>query len=768
MVGTMAVRRRAVLQVIAIASMFVLLLIPISSENAGGTFTNDPLVVEGDSGFLAAGFTGTGTPSDPYILSGLSVDATNELHGIYIANTTKHFRIVDCTVHDAYSPQRDVLNISASGSGIILVNVSNGEIAGFLSDYNVRGVTVVNSRNISITTSQFSNNIEAGVYFYGCAEGGCSVSACTFERGETGKDGVLVEDSCGTSILDNEINDGVTGIRLVASSAACSENVVEGNQLQGQTNGIVLEGEVQTTGNMLRDNIVSNATEAGIYVGWGTLEQITENTVSGCLYGVRLGWGGNTVAGNVLTNNTRGLSLDQGADANSIRDNLIMDGEVGVLIAPSQGNMVHNNTIVRMNRSNASVGVYLGVGQVTNASVTNNSISDCSVGVRAATTYSQTITGLSVVGNNISSSDQEGLYLLYVSYSQVRNNSISANEGSGGMIYHCRNMEVAGNDIGWNQEYGLRMQGTDDSLLVENVLCCNYLEGIYLDSGSGNVIHGNALVFNKDSGRQYSALRSQAYCGEEGNQWALSTGNLWSDWLSPDNDEDGVVDLPYNITGGFQDPYPLTNISGLIIPEDIVPPTVREWTPQGTSAQLDSEVRVTFSEDMKTGSVEALINNVTVDGTWDDRSLVLGIELEFETEYTVRITGQDLAGNIMIEFQWTFRTEGPNATVDGRVLDEDGGPLSGALVVCGDETALTDEHGLFSLVLTPGNHTLRVSMEGFEKLEMDVQVLPGQDVELEDMVLIREESASSYYLLAIVGGAAIMGAVLLLWRRSRR
>jgi len=764
----MAVRGRTVLQVIAIASMFVLLLMPISSENVEGTIINHPLVVEGDGGFLAPWFTGSGTPSDPYVLSGLSVDATNELHGIYIANTSKHFRIVDCSVHDAYSPQRDVLNISASGSGIILVNVSNGEIVEFLSDYNVRGVTVVNSRNVSITASLFSNNIEAGVYLYGCSEGGCSVSACTFERGETGKDGVLVEDSCGTSIIGNEINDGVTGIRLVASSAACSKNVVEGNHLQRQTNGIVLQGEVQTTGNILRENTVINATEAGIYVGWGTLEQITENTVSGCLYGVRLGWGGNTVSGNVLANNTRGISLDQGADANSVRDNQITNGEVGVLIGPSQWNMVHNNTIVGINWGNASVGVYLGVGQVTNASVTNNSISDCSVGIRAATTYSQSITGLSMVGNDISSSDQEGLYLLYVSDSHVRNNNISANEGSGGVINYCRNMEVVDNDISWNAQYGLRMQGTDDSMFVENVLCCNSLEGIYLASGSGNVIHGNALVFNKDSGRQYSAIRAQAYCGEEGNQWALSTGNLWSDWLNPDNDEDGVVDLPYNISGGFQDPCPLTSISGLVIPEDIVPPTVLDWTPQGTSAQQESEVRVTFSEDMNKGSVAVQINDVTVNGTWDDRSLVLNIELEFETDYTVRITGQDLTGNNMSEFQWTFRTEGPNATVEGRVLHEGGSPLSGARIVCGDESVLTDETGHFSLVLTPGNHTLWVSMEGFEDIEMDVQVLPGQDVELEDLVLIREESAPPYYILAIAGGTAIIGAFLLLWRRSRR
>ena len=38
-------------------------------------------------------------------------------------------------------------------------------------------------------------------------------------------------------------------------------------------------------------------------------------------------------------------------------------------------------------------------------------------------------------------------------------------------------------------------------------------------------------------------------------------GNYWSDWLSPDTNNDGIVDCPYQIAGGNNtDAYPLADI----------------------------------------------------------------------------------------------------------------------------------------------------------------------------------------------------------------
>ncbi len=110
----------------------------------------------------------------------------------------------------------------------------------------------------------------------------------------------------------------------------------------------------------------------------------------------------------------------------------------------------------------------------------------------------------------------------------------------------------------------------------------------------------------------------------------------------------------------------------------------------------------------------------------------------------------------------------PNATVARWLVNEDGEPPSGALVVSGEEQALTDENGLFSLLLAPDDHTLSVSAEGFKEAKVQVQALPGQDKELGDVVLVLESGSAGDCMLIALGGMAVMGALLLLWYRHRR
>lgn len=713
----MAGRAKASSRWIIIVALAALLLLPAFSMPARALYTTTPIVVEGDGDFTGAGFTGGGTPADPYVLEGVNVYAYQKFHGIVVANTTKHFRIVGCTVTDAYTPDRDWLNLSASGSGILLANVTNGEVIDFLGEYNARGVTLANCRNVTISSSMLSNNVECGVYINGCLDGGYGIANCTFLGN---RNGVLVEDSEGAAVRDNVIDDGVIGVRLVANAGCCTDNLVLGNEIGGQTgDGISLGGTMGTNGNLVQDNRLHDIAGAGIHIERGTGENMTGNDIAGCLYGVRLSSDGNTLFRNTLSNNTYGIRCESGADTNTMADNSIADGGTGILIAPSIGNLVHNNTILRMNEGSSPVGIYLD-GAVRDALLSDNTVTDCDLGIRAST--NQEISGLSVTGNTVNCSLRQGIYLVYVSDSQV----------SG------------------------------------NVLRENGLEGLYMASGTNNTIHGNAFLFNKDSGRQYSSLRPQAYCGEEGNDWYLDTGNLWTDWLYPDENEDGIVDVPYPIPDGCQDPFPLTSIPGLTIPDDLTPPQVVEWLPQGSSVDHDSIISIFFSEDMDEGSVIVTVNDVPQTGEWDDRTLHLNTTLDFETDYLVRVTGQDLVGNNMTEFQWSFRTEDPNATVSGRVLTESSIVLAEVEVTCGDRTVYTDIGGSFSLLLPPGEHALSLSKDGYLDRNLTVQVLPGQDLDLGDLVMEADEEGPTYILIAIIiaiVAAASAGLLVRWWRR---
>jgi parallel beta-helix repeat protein len=771
----MVERGNRVFVIVLMVLSSVIFTLPLLAPGSEGlTYESDPIVVEGDGGFSAAGFTGSGTAGDPYVLKDVNLNASLELNGIRVSNTTAHFRLVGITVHDSYSPDRDPLNISASGSGILLINVTNAVIEDYLGDFNVRGVTVVSSSNIIINDSRFNNNLEAGVHLVGCLDGSVKVTNNTFTTG-SGDDAVLIERCLSVQVTGNDISGGINGIVVRAGGSGLGDHDLTENTLTGQAqNGISIGGSSMTSGDRVLYNTVRGAGSSGVLVSFGTSETISGNDISGCSQGIEVDWTDNEVSDNVLSNNTRGVLIGKDADRNLISGNWIMDGAFGILINPSQGNDVLDNVIRRMTTSDSAVGIYLGIGEVTDTLVEGNEITDCNVGIRAATVSGQEIIGLSLVDNNISGSLREGAYLLYTADSEFINNSFLSGGGNG--VYlgtGCHDLLLQDNEASDNDGAGLYLRGADDILITGNLMVSNLLEGVYLEAGSGNVIHGNALLFNKDSGRQYSPLRSQAYCGEAGNNWSLGAGNLWTDWLSPDVNDDGIVDLPYNISGGYQDQFPLTSISGLVMPEDITPPEVVANAPQGRDAEQGGAISVTFSEDMNASSVIVQVNGVQANGTWDDRTYVLDMGLEFESDYQVVVIGEDLSGNALEQFGWAFRTEDRDAQITGRVIDENAQPMSDVLLRVGEQEARSNVDGRFSLLLSPGIHMINISADGYLDQQYMVTVEEGGDADLGNITLERAPADGGapmdlvLYAGLILTGVLLAAAALLLWRKRK-
>lgn len=767
-------RGKRVFRLSVVVLLGVLLMVPcLTPSSEGVTYRSEPIVVEGNDGFIDAGFTGNGTAGNPYVLSEVNVDAFQELHGIRISNTTAHFRLTGCTVQMAYSPDRDPLDLSASGSGLLLINVTNAAIEDFLGDSNVRGITVVRSSNVSISDSRFNDNIEAGVHVVDCLDGSVKVENSTFTTG-VGDDGVLLEGCQGVRLAGNSITEGVNGIVVRASDLGQGGHLITENVITGQSmHGILLGGSSLTEGDQVVNNTIRDTGEAGVMISFGATEVVSGNDISGCKQGIGVDWKDNELSGNVLSNNTQGIVLEQDADRNTIFGNHIQDGNVGVWIKSSTGNKVLNNTILRMNRS-AAAGISLGTGAVSDVLIEGNHISQCYDGLRAATLSGQVISGLLMANNSFDRSVFMGAYLHMTVESRLINNSFLFGGGTGLFLDSgCHDLVIEGNVASNNTGAGLQISDGDDNVITGNLFVSNALEGIYLSSGSGNVIHGNALLFNKDSGRHYSPLRPQAFCGEGGNNWSMGTGNLWADWLSPDVNDDGIVDLPYDLSGGCQDQFPLTSISGLEIPADITPPEVVAHAPQGLDAEQGDTINVTFSEDMNISTVMVTVNNAHMNGTWDDRSFIVSLTLEFETDYQVVVTGEDLSGNALEQFGWAFRTEDIDAEVIGRVVDDNDEPLSGVLVTVGEQEALTNVNGSFSLLLSPGNHIVNMSKDGYLDKMVMVHVEPGGDRVLEDSVLeeVQDGDGANGGILLYAGIAilAVIGVVVVLvfTRRKR-
>jgi hypothetical protein len=95
------------------------------------------------------------------------------------------------------------------------------------------------------------------------------------------------------------------------------------------------------------------------------------------------------------------------------------------------------------------------------------------------------------------------------------------------------------------------------------------MEFIY--NSNNNLIWGNRFYFNHGSGDTYDISHIQAYDAGS-NEWNNSAmGNYWHDWANNndtnDEDNDGIVDWPYKISGSdVYDYYPLKEPE-VVIPE---------------------------------------------------------------------------------------------------------------------------------------------------------------------------------------------------------
>ncbi|MBN2230763.1 MAG: right-handed parallel beta-helix repeat-containing protein [Candidatus Thorarchaeota archaeon] len=116
------------------------------------------ITVSGDSAFTGAGFTGTGTPGDPYILDGVAVTTSSGGNGIYITGTTKHFIIQNCIVN---------LTAASSSYGIRFNDADNGTIYNCEIFGTGTGIYVDNCEDLNITQTDVHDCSSEGIQVLG-------------------------------------------------------------------------------------------------------------------------------------------------------------------------------------------------------------------------------------------------------------------------------------------------------------------------------------------------------------------------------------------------------------------------------------------------------------------------------------------------------------------------------------------------------------------------------------------------------------------------
>jgi parallel beta-helix repeat protein len=243
-----------------------------------------PIRINGNSDFTAAnGVTGgNGTAGNPWLITGWNISGHGYGYCIYIGNTTEHFAIRDCEIHDA---RYNFAMYYYTESGIILHRVSNA----------------------TVTRNQVHSNDFDGVYLHN------SSYVQVMENNITGNRwGVMLMDhSSNNTISKNVVNASTDyGIGIIDSEW----NIVDSNNASQNANmGIFLGGSIR---NAISRNDVSGNVD-GIWLDQSDGNSVSKNNVSGNSdHGVYL-WGssGNRIWHNNIVDNAKGAHDDSGANS---------------------------------------------------------------------------------------------------------------------------------------------------------------------------------------------------------------------------------------------------------------------------------------------------------------------------------------------------------------------------------------------------------------------------------------------------------------------
>jgi hypothetical protein len=173
----------------------------------------------------------------------------------------------------------------------------------------------------------------------------------------------------------------------------------------------------------------------------------------------------------------------------------------------------------------------------------------------------------------------------------------------------------------------------------------------------------------------------------------------------------GVHDGPHFIELKGIDLVSNEAVINMTIFVDSVAPDVNLRSPTGTDVPRNTRVRVNFTEAMDNATVSIAVDGV--EGTLAQNGTLftysLASLLEYRTYYTVFVEGTDLAGNWFRD-SWEFRTRSNWGTLIGKVVDEDGDPIQGVIVMGADgETDESDADGEFSFEIPPGTSQISFS-----------------------------------------------------------
>ncbi|MFC1919068.1 NosD domain-containing protein [Chloroflexota bacterium] len=277
-----------------------------------------------------------------------------------------------------------------------------------------------------------------------------------------------------------------------------------------------------------------------------------------------------------------GIRLE-GSDNSIITDNIILDNyyipafvSCGIEIRGSHNNLIKNNIF-----KNNEFGIYLANTSVYNL-IKKNTVQYNGRGIYIIDCENNTI-----MGNDISYNTIHGVNFDYASrYNSIIGNTIEYNSQNGvffigSMALPSHYNTIQDNDINYNGKNGIAhtLNSWNDTIVGNNI-CGNGEKGILLHYNIYNPeVYNNTIKANGVGMRLYLVHDGEVYNNNFiGNTRQVEAsmcvntvfyldpsigGNYWSDWTTPNIDEDPrYVDIHYTIWGHGYDEFPWAEENG--------------------------------------------------------------------------------------------------------------------------------------------------------------------------------------------------------------
>ncbi len=526
---------------------------------------HSPTEIDGNVELALAADSGAGTFSSPYIIQGWAINATGFWNALKISNTDAHLIIRDCNLSYA-----DYWTGGASyveRSGLHLVGVSNVTVVNVTAfDNRNGGIRLGNCRNITIT---------------GCTLMGSGRPGAIGVEG----DGIIIHSSIDVLVESCVIYDNMySDVILDSEYSTNSINVtLRDCHMSGSRFGIFVYSSM-VFGFTVENCTISDFTYCGF---WSRNDGLPNR---------QTGW----IIRNITVENDDQISTFGAVHLYHLTGAIIEDVEIRHMYGTHDEEVLQlfccDNTTVTNSWFHDNFQIALQTLSCQNITFMDSTITNGTQGgIRIDQSKDVTISGMFIDGI---SGQGMGIITMTSSRITVHDCTITNNLGHGVYVYTgTEHLEVR------------------DCVISGNGYTTITGYGFFIYDGIGDVtVVNNTFTNNHGAGATYDIHHVQALDAGLINHWNDSDGgNRWSDWLGPDADYDGFVDVPYNIDGNAdaRDMLPLAD------PEDIPPEVV--ITAPGNGAILTS-------------------TDVTVEwGAWDNQTGLGHIEVTVDSDAPVNV-----------------------------------------------------------------------------------------------------------------------------------